>query len=144
MVCDLCGKETELKKVEIESVAMNVCDSCSQYGEAIKEVTPSNFRNTSVHQEDSVIEDMVENFGKLVKQAREKLNLKQKQLAKTIKEKESIIHKIENESLTPPVDVARKLEKTLNIKLITQITDNVKLSKHSDEALTLGDLIKKK
>ena len=54
-----------------------------------------------------------------------------------------MLHKIETSSFEPPLDLARKLEKLLNIKLVEEVSDeplsNVKTTK---KTLTLGDLIK--
>ena len=71
------------------------------------------------------------------------MNLKQKELAEKIAEKESIIHQLESGHMKPTISLARKLEKALNIKLIeiykVQEKKQVDLS---DPTLTIGDLLK--
>ena len=37
MNCDLCGKESDLKKVKIEGTLLSVCGKCSKFGEIVEE-----------------------------------------------------------------------------------------------------------
>jgi len=46
------------------------------------------------------------------------MNLKIKDLAKEIKEKESIMARVESGKLKPTIDLARKLERFFGIKLV--------------------------
>ena len=40
MQCDMCGAQTQLFKVEIEGVQLNVCQSCSKFGQVITNSAP--------------------------------------------------------------------------------------------------------
>ena len=89
-----------------------------------------------------MIQIITPDYSELIKKKREKLGLKQEELAKKIAEKESIIHKIESGQFEPSVELARKLEKFLNIKLIEQHEEvKVSLGKKGEGAATLGDVV---
>jgi putative transcription factor len=79
----------------------------------------------------------------MIKEAREKLNLKQEDLAKHINEKVSILHKVETGSIKPPIALARKLEYALKISIVKKAEEVlIKKEKHSSDQVTIGDLIK--
>lgn len=150
MLCDLCGKETEvIYKVEIEGTILNVCKDCSSFGKIIdvvkREEKPKIEKKKIVKKEEKEIHEMiVEDYAVKIKKAREKKNLKQEELAKLIAEKVSLIRSIEKGKHEPSIQLARKLEKVLNIHLIEEYeyrTDNKSKESKSDK-LTLGDVIK--
>ena len=88
---------------------------------------------------------VVSNYGSLIKNAREKMGLKQEELAKKLNEKESIIQKIETANFKPGMKLAKKLERFFGIKLIEEVeVEKVKIKKESSESFTLGHFIKKK
>ena len=69
--------------------------------------------------------------------------MKQEELAKRLNEKESLMHKIESNSITPSISLARKLEKALGIKIVQVYREDEKRKVNlKDESLTIGDLIK--
>jgi len=92
--------------------------------------------------------DLVEDFGEIVKNARIKLGLTQEDLAKQLNEKLAIIKKIEAGEFRPSIDLARKLERFLKVRLLEPIEDlnylpSSKLSKKEEFGISLGDLLKK-
>ena len=107
---------------------------------------PSKERTTSTittQNQPEEVELLVENFNDLIKNSRESQGMTQKEFAKKINEKESIVHKIETGSIKPSIQIARKLEKTLNIKLIEKYQEEYKSTETKEpEDLTIGDLIK--
>ncbi|MBT5739708.1 hypothetical protein HOI26_01285, partial [Candidatus Woesearchaeota archaeon] len=42
-VCEMCGKDTSLLTATIESVEMQVCNSCARYGKVKKEIVTRSF-----------------------------------------------------------------------------------------------------
>ena len=88
------------------------------------------------------IELIVENYAELVKKKRESIGLTQKEFANKINEKESTIHKIETGVWQPNLILAKKLEKTLGLKLIEEHQEKHESSKNKKiEGFTLGDFI---
>ena len=106
--CELCGKEDDLHKSLVEGVVLKVCSNCSGFGRIIEEKKMQYTKITNIYE---VEDNIVENFGNLIKSAREKRSMTQKELADKIKERESMISKIEKNELKPDVNTARKFEK---------------------------------
>ena len=150
MQCDLCGAETEnLFRAIVEGTELNVCKDCAKYGKVIekkpiKEETKKQLTKT-IEPEKEIIQVIVPDFAQRIKKKRESLGLKQKEFAKKISEKESLIHNIETGSFEPSISLAKKLERFLKIKLIEEYEEEHKKgSKTKTEGFTVGDLIKVK
>jgi len=151
--CDLCGKTEEtLARALIEGVELDVCSSCSKFGKIIRTVSrPSPkeqhrqvmHRHVMQEQKEEKIEMIVENYSSVIKTKRESLGMTQKDFASRINEKESTVHKMETGHMEPPIDLARKLEKLLGVKLVEQPEENhERIKKGKDGGFTLGDFIK--
>ena len=150
-ICNICGIKSELYQTLIEGTELNVCMKCSKFGKVIKKVKTEEEKKDikkqeSILPEKEIMQLIVSDYAGLIKNAREKLNLKQEDFAKKINEKQNLIHLIETSRLEPSIDLAKKLEKALKIKLIEEYeetgTENVK--KDSGETFTIGDFIKVK
>lgn len=137
MQCSLCGKKEKLVVSIIEGVEMDVCNSCSNLGTQIQipKKQAYNFNNT-------IEEFVVENFHSIIKQARERMNLKQEQAAKKLAIKESLIHKMENGSFTPSLRMAKRLEKFYGIKIIETMEGSESTNfAPSGSSYTIADMI---
>lgn len=144
----MCGANEEfLTTIIIEGTKLNVCEKCTKFGiEVVKPSLPKLKppKRKSLPEEESV-EFVTENYSELIKSARENLKLNQKEFAALINEKESLVHALECGHLTPSLELAKKLEKSLNIKLVEEYKKEIKeKQKKKEEELTLGDLIKVK
>jgi len=147
MNCELCGKDTSLVKADIEGTILDVCTTCGAFGNIVKLQTPHLLRKrpTRLPKELQSTETVVSNFAQIIKSAREQKKLTQKIFAKKLNEKESVVHKIETGSLTPSIELARKLERILHIILIETIKESpLENKKEKSGAMTIGDIIKKK
>ena len=154
MACDLCGAEGQMYKAEIEGTVMTVCEACSKFGKVthrykthqeikkeIKQKKIEAIRPKVIEKETIFI--ITEDYAQKVKQAREKMGLKQKEVAQRIGEKESLIHNIESGKFEPSIKTARKLEKFFKITLVEEHEEE-RTGKYSSggEGMTLGDMIK--
>jgi putative transcription factor len=143
--CDLCGKETSLSRVDVEGTELMVCGGCSSFGKVLD--TPrqaGQFKRKKVQlpTELEQTEGIITGFAQLIKSGRERLGLKQEDFARKINEKASVLHKVETGSIEPPINLARKLERALNIRLITAIEVDVhKKERKASGGMTVGDLI---
>ena len=150
MICDMCGSVGTLYKTIIESAELSVCHDCSKFGKVIgivKEEISEKIRKKAIDQEQEkeVLEVVAEDFADRIKNRREQLGLTQKDFAKKLNEKESIIHKIETGNFVPSLSLARKLERFLHIKLIEEHEEkHEKAAKAEMGSFTIGDLIKAK
>jgi len=92
--------------------------------------------------------EYVEGFGSLVRRARESLGLSQEELASLIKEKATVIRKIEQGELHPPIDLAKRIEKVLKIRIVqASVEENppvkVPRGQPGEATYTLEDLLKR-
>ncbi len=87
--------------------------------------------------------EVVENYAELVRRARQSIGITREELARIAGVKESIIRRIEEGQLMPDVELARKLEKVLRIKLLVPAEDTGEIIGRKSGAtdLTLGDVI---
>jgi len=150
MRCEICGREAKLKRAMVEGVEMLVCQECSRYGVILPEKKTAAIATTKkvkkiVPYSKDVFEEMkqelVLDWGKKIKEARERKGMSRQELGAKVGEKTTTIAKIENEELRPPDETVKKLEKVLEIKLFQEIEDAV-VKRKEKRPLTLGDLLK--
>lgn len=149
VMCDMCGVDSfRLNDIVVERTLLSVCDRCKGYGNSVNIQKPIEGVSTANVPRKIFVEEnvpfVIEAAGKMIQSTREKRGLKQAQLAAMVGIKESAMHKIETSVIKPEIDVAKKLEKILDIKIIDTYDDSEK-SKNvnlDDENLTVGDLIK--
>jgi len=126
--CEICGveiKKGHARYIQIGTSKLKVCEACARYGTAVVEPENKNSssllaRKGNLHHKGMDIEieeldmDMdMEDYGRKVKEAREKAGLKQEELARMINEKHSLLRKIENDAITPTEEVRMKIERVL-------------------------------
>ncbi|AJF62602.1 MAG: hypothetical protein QT11_C0001G0459 [archaeon GW2011_AR20] len=138
--CELCGRSEILTKAIIESSLLNVCENCAKFGKAI--LVKQHAAAKPLKQKTTEIINIINpDYPGIIKNAREKLGMKQEDLAKKIDEKLSVMHKLETGNLQPTLLLAKKLEKILNIKLIEVYQETNEKLNLKDSTLTIGDLV---
>ena len=128
MQCDLCGATKNLVRAKIEGTELIVCQECAKFGTILGPIKTKQEKAKKRKKEKQTIKPSTEeeiliinpNYPTIIKKAREKLGLKQSEFAELIKEKESVVHKLETGELEPSIKLAKKLEHILKIKLIEQ------------------------
>ncbi len=145
----MCGKEGDLVDAIVEGAVMNVCLACSGHGSVITINQPVVERKMSMIKEDEEVGAMdvvVEDYADKIKKSRERKGIKQEDLAKSIAEKESVIHQLESSKLKPNFKLAHKLEVFLGINLVDKVETKLKKEKNmdfKDNNLTIGDIVTK-
>lgn len=140
-VCELCGKEAPLITAIVEGTQMTVCQNCGKFGKVIQKPVGHLFQKVVVSTPETA-EVVVSNYAQLIRQAREKSGMTMKEFAMTLNEKESIIHKLENSQFVPPINMAKKLEKLLHIKLVEiEEEEETESAGKSSGSFTIGDII---
>jgi len=87
--------------------------------------------------------DLVDDVAQRVRVSRGKLGLSQEDLAKRVKEKLSVIQKIETGKINPDIRLCRELEHELKVKLLIPQTETEEVPKSPPPSeVTLGDIIK--
>jgi putative transcription factor len=84
----------------------------------------------------------VDNFGEVVKKARENLGLSREALAAALGVKETVLRRIEAGQLQPDYALAKKLEKTLGVRLLVEVAEEgaAKSGDRLERGLTLGEV----
>ena len=148
--CPICGSLIWGKgvKVLIEEAKITVCQSCARNGEKITKRQQSQFKpskaktrvsSSSPKYRKEINQDLeiVEDYDKLIRKVRQKLNLNQDQFANKLNEKPSLIRRIESGKAKPTIKLARKIEKVYEISLI-------KTNESIDPTPQLNEYMKKK
>lgn len=120
LYCDICGKSPVRAQIQIEGAKLLACGSCMRggkvlhrfddMGEQVERPLPPSAVETT--------EEITEGFGKIIRNAREKSGLPLAVIAERVREKESYLQALEHERFMPTVEVARKLEKELGVRLV--------------------------
>jgi len=171
--CELCGnKGVNLAVVLFKGRRIYACEKCIERYNLIRISKLSNaltskstskaiashqtfqaikafkFPHKSSHKAGLIQTDeyvLTNNFGAKIKGARESLGLTQEDLAKRLKIKVSLIKKIETEKWSPPIELAKKIERELNISIIEKEPEEVSYPKEflkkSKDQLRLGDYL---
>jgi putative transcription factor len=162
--CPICGGVIwKGQRVLIEGAKITVCQSCAKQGKIlydssikssqIKPVTPKTSKPTKLFREAERFEktEIIKNYAQIIHKTRVSANLNQDQFAKKLNEKPSLIRRIEAGKVEPTLELAKKIEKVYQIKLITEsdkIEPSVQSSKYMKKSTgsTLGDIafVKKK
>jgi putative transcription factor len=154
-ICEMCGYVGQTFRAIVEGSMLDACSRCVGYGQAIEIKNPPKqqveqrlkFRTRRsygpVSQESELI---VSNFHDLIKRARSKTGKNQEEVSKDLAIRASVLQKIENGSMEPPLKLARKLEQYFKVKLVKKqekvAGEVVKEFNVKDSSVTIGDLIK--
>ena len=152
MKCDMCGSEGKLYKAIIENAELSVCQECSKFGKVIgviKQEIPKERKKVSIPKNEEpqteTMQMIVNDYAEKIKKKRESLGLKQEEFAKKIKEKESLIQKIETGHFEPPIELAKKIERFLKIRLVEEYEEKHETLKGTKtDSFTLGNFIKRR
>lgn len=87
--------------------------------------------------------ELVEDYAERIRRARESLGWDQRTLAIRVKVSENIIKRIESGRLRPPLDLAKRLEDILHIKLLVPAVEEVlgESKSKTDKFVTLGEIV---
>jgi putative transcription factor len=129
--CEICGIQIvdHGERVYVEGNLLTVCKACSKRGK------PSNNQQNiqrklstqpkkiekpdKITFEDSAI--LVKNFSEVIRNSRMSKGLTHEQLGLLIKERASLLRKIESGSLKPDDELTKKLERFFRINLYTEV-----------------------
>jgi len=144
----------------IEGAKLLVCESCAKHSTGTWErekrrqgltslpktgpqTTRSTYRRTSLLSSQEYM--LVQDYGLVVRKAREKMGWSQEELGRKIQEKVSFIGKVESGKVTPDLRVVKKLEHVLGISLLSDEVDTAKatpkLTSQETRDLTIGDIL---
>ncbi|MFA5077541.1 MAG: multiprotein-bridging factor 1 family protein [Candidatus Micrarchaeia archaeon] len=142
MECEICGKREAVCLVYLEGAKMNSCQGCSRGGKVLYFFDSDSPIPTAVQQRPRSEEEIVDDYGKIIRAARMKLGLSLEELGMKIAEKANYLEHVERQTTLPSLPLARKLEKFLKIKLVETTTSITSESAaiHGKKELTLLDM----
>jgi putative transcription factor len=129
--CEICGIQIvdHGERVYVEGNLLTVCKACSKRGkppnnqQIIQRKLPTQPKKIEkpdkITFEDSAI--LVKNFSEVIRNSRMSKGLTHEQLGLLIKERASLLRKIESGSLKPDDELTKKLERFFRINLYTEV-----------------------
>ncbi len=123
-VCDICGSTRETRKTSLEGADIEACYSCvpgkkeKAYGSPRRNIKRGFKKRPELPK---VNFEFMDDFGDIIKKAREKADITQKDFGLMVNEHSSVIQKIEHNDLKPRLGLAKKIEKKLRIRIINKI-----------------------
>ena len=148
MRCEICGRKIIGKptKTKIESSIMVTCNECAKFGKIQREPPKARKPRPAkrVSRARGPSEEVIEDYNSIIRSAREKKGWSREELAEKLYEKSSVVSRIESGKMIPDIKLARKLERTLNIKLIEKQEDitSEDIGVTASKGATIGDIAK--
>jgi putative transcription factor len=132
--CEICGTQIldNGEKVYVEGNLITVCKTCSKRGKPLKnqqeiQRKPA-MRPKKIDKLDKITFDdsaiLINNFSEVIRNSRMANGLTHEQLGLLIKERVSLLRKIESGTLKPDQGLSRKLERFFRINLYTEVESN--------------------
>ncbi len=139
--CEMCGTEAPVTLVEIDHVELYACPKCSRFGKPVtknqpprqtfpkkqiitEKVTKTQSRAISRPKKDFLHDKiLVDGYGSIIQETRRERGIGRAELANMIKEKDTLLARIEAEKVLPTDRIVAKIERELNINLKTEITE---------------------
>lgn len=129
--CELCGEEIRGRAYlgVVDRAEMILCEKCVKraskvygpLGQGGAKRQPARKAPPAKRARVTVSEEIVEDYASIIKEARERMGLTRDALAAMLGVKVSVVRRIEEGSLAPTIDLARKLEKILKVKLVEEV-----------------------
>ena len=164
--CEMCSRETRSPTtIKVEGALLNVCGNCVSFGNVIEDKKPQlNYvksqktqnknvgkgvsrtggfkRKMSIKSDEKDKEYLIENYGRVINQARMKKGMTQEQLSSKTGVSQAYIKSIESQNMKPTDAVARKIEFELGIKLFESISTELQYNTSQGKGnLTVGDIV---
>ena len=152
MRCEICGKKVIGKpvKTKIENSIMLTCNECSKFGKVQREPPrpqrgPSRMTSTGArrsYRSREPTQEVIEEYNKIIREAREKKGWSREELGEKIYEKVSVINRLESGKMVPDIKLAKKLERSLKITLLEK-TEEAQMDELAGSNLrraTIGDI----
>lgn len=166
----MCGTAIDSgksKKVYVDGVELTVCLNCftkftlkhtkrepsinvhqhtaTHKSSTTKRSSTTAIKSTNKSSKEKKVADekleLVEDYAEKIRRARESLGWDQRTLASRLKVSENIVKRIESGKLRPTIDLAKKLEEILGIKLLTPMVEEEVESSSVQKYVTLGEIV---
>jgi putative transcription factor len=168
--CDICGRliQGRPNRIVVEGAKMTACESCARLGTPYQEPKfTSAITSATANRPAPIVQhrplpprlapplpadrrvpkevqelDIADNYPQIIQKARRKHELSQEELAMKVKERLSMIQKMELGKMAPDMRLARTLEHVLRVKLLVPRTEPPapKLPASATKEITLADV----
>ncbi len=163
MLCEMCGKNVpQTREVMVGRARLSVCANCAKFGESTGTSSTSRpgapvtqsvidqrlekrerrMQSKDIYAGSTTIE-IVDDYGGVIRRARESKGMDQKEFANLIQEKQGTLAKIEANNLVPDDKIVKKIEKALDIKLTEAVSSGGSMGGAHSNTMTLGNFIRK-
>ncbi len=163
MICEMCGKDSSgTKAMMVEGTRLMLCPDCAKFGDEYKASSKSGgsapsrtvieerldrrekrMQTRDVYSSAETVE-IIDDYGNVIRRAREAKGMDLEQFAKSIQEKKGILAKVESNNLVPDDKLRAKLEKALGIKLTEVVQSGATVGGgRGNGSMTLANFIKK-
>ncbi|MCX8181043.1 MAG: multiprotein bridging factor aMBF1 [Thermofilaceae archaeon] len=135
MRCELCGGEIRGQAYlsVVDRAELILCEKCVKkaskvYGPIGQSKTKNQLsqKRTVSKRERNVVEEVMEDYAEIIREARERMGLTRDALAAILGVKVSVIRRIEEGSLAPTIELAHKIERILRVKLVEKVIEERK------------------
>ncbi len=145
----MCGKQaSDIYVIDVEGAQLRVCAKCARGEKVIsKDIPKPSASGQAIQPERRNPEEemeLIEGYGRAVREAREAMKLPLKVLAEMLNEKETLLLRVEEEKTKPTIQLTAKLEKALNIRLAAQPKSEGAYHGRKSDKATIGDFIVKR
>lgn len=143
--CELCGRSTkDVYVLNVEGVELRACASCAKGKKVVRTELEAGTKKKSVAASTRPLKDeekpLIENYGAVIRRARESMKIPIKVLAEMLNEKEHYLVRVEEQETEPNIVLTRKLEKELKIKLTEEsLGETVAYKPKKSDTATLGE-----
>lgn len=149
--CEICGRRaSSLYTIDVDGTELRVCSVCAEGKKILarpqaQKKPGSPYRNARPRPKTDEERPIVQNYGAVIRHAREKMSLPLKVLAEMINEKESFLRRVEEEKTVPTSKTVKQLEHALSIKLLSEAEEEPeRTGGDRKESASLGDFMELK
>ncbi|MEM1927697.1 MAG: multiprotein bridging factor aMBF1 [Acidilobaceae archaeon] len=150
-VCEICGKSVEKTvRARVDEAELRICPACLErlgrravvVREEKRETPPRQLTRQTSRARSVESLDLVEGYGDLVRRAREKRGLTVEALAQRLRVSAEVVRRIESEKYKPPIDLAKRIERVLGVKILVATEEEPLLEeKPYSRGATLGEVV---
>ncbi len=152
LYCEVCGSRIAGRpyRAIVDGVEMILCASCylklvrSGRAQPVRERparVSSRPRSKPRRKVSLEMFDIAEDYADRIKEAREARGWSLKVLAQKLRISETMLRKIEQGKLKPSIDLAKRIEKILKIKILVPVEFEEEYEPPPPGSLTLGDVV---
>ena len=121
--CEICGKHADaLYVIDVEGAELSACSGCSEGKDVLEKIGEKEkvrgSRVTGRRKQEEAQEEVVDNYGSIIRKARESMMVDLKTLGEMINEKHSTLLRVEEERMLPNTN----LNATINIHLYNKLS----------------------